>query len=279
MKSDIFIQIVSIVVQNAAYLSCLTWLAWRGERRLGGDAFHLVVAYAAAIWSLSFLVNKLSVPAATAVILVSIIGFLIDLSLGLWVRGLSDQRLLVQVITVALLTLIAFDWATSHTPVSLPVGSASLANLALTCALGVWVLIALHSRSRAGMVLRLGVRNHWAMEYWGRPLPAASVLQVIVAFLCWVPISTIPMITSGLLSSTILKDVAIAILIARVNASRGPLILLAICVMLAALRTGIAFVFVNNAGPPLVEAAVFVCLLVWLRYRGSRTAWRETDGR
>jgi hypothetical protein len=52
-----------------------------------------------------------------------------------------------------------------------------------------------------------------------------------------------------------------------------------VSVTLSALRATVGFAVLNNAGPPLVEAMVFVSLLLWLRYRSSRTSWEEAIGR
>ena len=276
MTLDVFLQLAKIVAQNSAYLACLSWLAWRDERSRGEDAFHLVVIYALAAWLLSVSVARSSVNQLLLVISISILAFVLDVKWPNSSPRMARSKSLVQIIVLASIALIAFDWVTSHTPISFLVSSGSRL-FALLCAFFAWALILTAGKTRAGMMLRLGVRNQWALEYWGRPLPTNFYHIRIASLLCWVPVLTLPLVTTGLLSNTILKDVAIAILIARIAATRGALIVLAASVTLSALRAGVGFAFLSNAGPPLVEIMVFVSLLLWLRYRGSRTAWEEMN--
>jgi len=274
---EILFQAAKIIIQTCAYLASLAWLAWRGERSRGSDAFHLVVAYAAGIWLLSLFIEKFALNEILAMVIASVVAYVIDRQ---WIKRPGDtgsNESLVQVIVVASLALIAFDWATSNTPVSLPIRSIGVSNAALLGALVAWTGILFASRSRASWIIRLGIRNRWAMEYWGRPLPTPSIGLSAIGVLCWVTVLTIPMATTGLLSATILKDVSIAILIARVASSRGPKIIFAACITLAILRTGVGFFVLSNAGPPLVEATIFLCLLLWLRYRSSRTVWESAN--
>ncbi len=278
MSPELPIQIASIVAQNSAYLACLSWLAWRYERSRGADAFHLVVVYALGAWLLSAFTDKLLPGPLLHVGAVSMLAYLLDIWWGEAQPRAGEGKSLVQVIVFASIALIAFDWVTSHTPISLPGGGDSR-HLALLCALVAWVLVLAANKTRAGMMLRLGTSNRWAVEYWDRPLPAASYPIRVARLLCWVPVLTLPLVTTGLLSSTILKDVAIAILIARVAAARGPLIVLAASFTLSILRAAVGFAFLSNAGPPLVEIMVFISMMLWLRYRGSRTEWGEADGR
>jgi hypothetical protein len=263
------------MVQSSAYLASLAWLAWRGERLRGEDAFHLVVAYAFGVWVLSTLVNHTGLHQLPAIIVAGAAAYLID---SVWLkpsRHKKSMSAVVQVIIAASLALIVFDWITSHTPVALPINSVQSRNVALVCAAASWMWIAIDSRNRSNVMLRLGLKNQWAMEYWSRPLPAPSKAQKLIALSCWVAVLTIPMATTGLLSATILRDVAIAILVARVASTRGPVIVIAACTTLAMLRVGVGYAFVSNLGPPLVEGVVFVCLLLWLQYRSSRSAWGE----
>jgi hypothetical protein len=83
------------------------------------------------------------------------------------------------------------------------------------------------------------------------------------------------MTSTGVLSSTLLKDVAIGILLARLGGVRGLTILGAAAATLGFLRIAVSFALVNAAGPPLAEAAVFLVLFFWLRQRGHRTFWGE----
>lgn len=278
MSIGISLQLASVAFQNVAYFACLSWLAWSVERRQGVDAFQLVVAYAVGIWLVALSVEQFNLHVPAAVLMASAVAYAInDLWLNLFKHANSNYSL-VQAIVLASVALIAFDWATSYTPVSLPVRSAGALDFGLLCAFVAWAWVLLNIRSPLGMMLRLGTKNRWAAEYWGIPLAGSSMSLRACGLLCWVAVLTIPMATTGLLSSTILKDVALGILIARVASTRGPIILLAGCATLALLRTAVGFAFVSSAGPPMVEATVFLCLLVWLRYRGSRTPWGEVHG-
>jgi hypothetical protein len=225
------------------------------------------------------LVSKLSVHEIPAILAASTLSYIIDEAWIYWHQKRQSDELLIQVIVTASIALIAFDWATTHTPVSLPFRGVNFQYLALFFSLAAWILIWFFSLSRAGTMLRLGIRNRWAMEYWAQPLPKSPILQKAIVFLCWIPVLTVPVLSTGILSSTILKDVAIAIMIARVVSSRRAQVVLAICVMLGLLRTAAGYTFAGSAGPPIVEAAIFVCLLIWLRYRTSRTAWGEISDR
>jgi len=278
VNSELLLLLFKIIVQNSAYLACLSWLAWRSERRRGVDAFHLVIAYALGVWLVALFVDRLMLHPALAVLIAGITAFFVD---SYWPNTswkADDNMALVQVIVAASIALIAFDWATAHTPISLPVASNDTRNVFFICSVITWVLI-FALKTRANIMLRLGTRNRWAMEYWGRPVPRNLVHITALAALCWLPVLAIPLTTTGLLSSTVLKDVAIAILIARVSGSRGPLIILALSFTLSTLRVGVAFALPNNVGPPMVEAMVFVSLLFWLRRRQSRTAWQEEYAR
>jgi len=272
---DTLYGLLSVVVQSSGYLASLAWLAWRDERLRGEDAFHLVVAYAAGAWLLSFLVNHLGVYQLPAILTAGTAAYLID---GMWLipsRPEKSGPAVVKVIIAATLALIIFDWVTSRTSLTLPINSVQARNATLVCALASWLWIMFYERTRSGVMLRLGIRHQWAMKYWSRPLPEPSVAPKIIGLSCWIAVITIPMATTGLLSGTILKDVAISILIARVASARGAFILLAACATLAALRAAIGYAFVSNVGPPLIEGMVFVCLLLWLRYRSNRSVWGE----
>jgi hypothetical protein len=269
------LQILSVIAQDTAYLASLSWLAWRSERARGDDAFHLVIAFASAVWFLSFLIDLNILPQFLVILISAALGMATD---ALWARmpGRIDSKYtLARVIVAASLALIIFDRATAGTPVALPVGSFGLRNPALLAAGAAWLGIIFHSRSRSGWLLRVGTGNRWAREYWSRPLPVSSDAIKVADYLCWAAVVTLPTATTGILSTTILKDVAISILVARVAAARGAMIVLYACLTLAALRAVARQAFVGNTGHPLVEATIFVCLLIWLRYRGSRTAWRE----
>ena len=96
--------------------------------------------------------------------------------------------------------------------------------------------ILLLNKSRAGIMLRMGRNNRWAMEYWCSPLPDGRIVLAATRAAAWIVVLTVPMASTGLLSSTILKDVAIAILVAQIVSTRGVIVLLAVCTTLALLR-------------------------------------------
>lgn len=272
-------QILNVIGQQTAYMASLSWLAWRSERASGDDALHLIIALGGAVWFFSFLIDLNFFPPVLVILMSAALGNAIDV---FWTRsaGHVDRKYsLARVIVAASLALIVFDWATSHARLSLPSGGFGARNLALLAAGVAWLGILIYSRSRPGWMLRLGARNRWAMEYWARPLPAPPVVVRVFDYLCWVAVLILPMATTGLLSLTILEDVAISILVARLASTRGAMLVLAACLILAALRAAAGFTFVSHVGPPLVEAIVFACLLFWLRCRGRRTAWREPLGR
>lgn len=276
MTTGIYLPLAELVLQNSIYLSCLSWLAWRAERSSGRDAFHLVMAYALSALVLSFLVNQGMLSCLFAAAIACVLSNLIENWMATRYNAADEKESLVVMIVIASLALIAFDWITAHTPISFPIGTVDYRRISWFCAAGAWTLIGVKSKSPAGLMERLGSKNWWAIEFWGRPLPKQPMYVLIISFLCWLPVILVPISTTGLLSSTILKDVTIAITIARVASIRGEAVVLLACVTLAILRAAAGFFFLSNIGPPVVEAAVFLCLLVWLRYRGSRTAWEGT---
>jgi hypothetical protein len=273
-----FLQILSVIAQQAAYIASLSWLAWRSERAHGEDAFHLVIALAGALLLFSLLTGLNLFPQFPVILISGALGYAIDI---FWARRavrLERKYSLARTLVVVSLALIVFDWASSRLPVSLPVsGFGARAMLILAAALA-WLGIFFHHRSRSGWLLRLGTLNRWAMQYWARPMPVPSFAMRAVDYLCWVAVAALPVAETGLRSLAIFKDVAISILVARVASSRGPASILAACFTLSALRAGAGFGLAADVWLPLLEAAFFVCLLLWLR-RGSRTGWGEVLGR
>jgi hypothetical protein len=175
---------------------------------------------------------------------------------------------------VVSLALIVFDWAISRLPAPLPVSGFGARALAIPAAALAWLGIFFHNRSRSGWLLRLGTLNRWAMQYWASPTPLPSYAMRAVDYLCWVAVVALPVAATGLRSLAIFKDVAISILVARVASAHSPLVILAACFTLAALRAGAGLGFAGDVRLPLLEAAFFVCLLLWLR-RSRRTGWRK----
>jgi hypothetical protein len=280
---EIVAQITLIAIQNAAYLSSLSWVAWRGERLSGKDSFHVITIYALGVWLLTW--NELSTVSRFFILpAVCLLCFLLaEIAQHFLIRG-NENAVLVRVVTLSSISLVAFDWLTAHTPVSIAPNSA-LSFGAMVCGAAVWLVVGTTARQAKWLLaLRLGTENSWAMNYWRRDSASETdrtlvLLPRLLSLLCWFPILFIPLATTGLLGGTILKDVAIAILITRVAAARPPIVIFAICLTLALLRAVSAFTITNNAGPPIVEAMIFVTLFGWIRYRGSRTKWGETHAR
>jgi hypothetical protein len=274
----ILLQILSVIAQQAAYTASLSWLAWRSERAHGEDAFHLVIALAGAQLLCSFLTGLNLFPQFPVILISGALGYAIDIFWARTAVRLERKYSLARTLVVASLALIVSDWANSRLPASLPVSGFGARILALLAAALAWLGIFFHHRSRSGWLLRLGTRSRWAMQYWARPTPVPPYAMRAVDYLCWVAVVALPVAETGPRSLTIFKDVAISILVARVASTRGPASILAACFTLAAMRAGAGFGLAGDAWLPLLEAAFFVCLLLWFR-RGSRAGWREVLGR
>lgn len=275
------ISLFVVILQNSAYISCLSWLSWYRERQRGIDSFQLVVAYTIGILFLHFMVDYYDVNSVIAITISAITAYAIDC---LWPSGkkevFNSSHSLIQLLIISLISLVIFDLITSHTPITLPLYYYSfLRNISIIIFLGVWMFIYLWKNTKHGRLINLGIDNRWAAEYWCRPLSIAPAMLILINIIAWFPILIIPLTSTGILSSTILKNVAIAILIARVTSARGPLILLAMGVTLSLLRAVAGYLFLNSIGPLLVEIMVFIVLLIWLRYRNSRTVWKTDNDR
>lgn len=271
-------KLLSIIVQLTAYLSALTWLAWRFERLRGLDAFHLVVAFTLGVLIAHWLASACCGP-FTAIMIGGTFAWGLD---ALWSRPTEADhdggRDIILMIAAATLALLLFDWATEYTPVSF----GHVAGL-VPLAIGVWLvgmaLVALMSAGRRGRVMRLGTRNRWASAYWGRAdaVPLFSVALVSIG--AWFCVLALPLTTTGVLSSTLLKDVAMAVLLARAVGTRGPVIILAVTVTVTVLKVAAGYLITSPIVLPAVDASVFVALFLWLRYRGARSAWSANVAR
>jgi hypothetical protein len=266
-----------ICFEWAVYFGSLSVLAWRAERTTGTDAFHLVVAYAGGACSAAWLLGAASLSPVVGLGIAAVVAAGIESG----ARRLQLERgpiALLATLLVATIALVAFDWATSHTPVSVVRGRGTIRVAgylgAALCSL--WFLL---SPPKRLLVLRLGIRHRWSAEYWARPLPQVTWQEAISFAACWLAIIGVPLATTGLLSATILRDTALGVLVARVCGPRPPALVVVLAVTLAALRTLAGFAFLSSVGPPAVEAAVFAMLLVWAKRRTARSAWEQQLGR
>ena len=269
-------QIIFIVLPMIVYYASLSWLAWRWERTNGEDAFHLVIAFAGGVLTLQQGL-QFGLPVALSIILATFASWGIE---SIWSQGKIEKGTgfaLIRVIVLATVALITFDWITSNQPVELPFNNLVYRHFIVGLSVLTLFYYKFEENSKYGQMLRLGKSNQWAFEYWANPLPVKPFSIVIVSLLCWSTVLVVPISITGILSTTILKDVAIAILIARVVLTRSLFTLVAICTTIAVLRFVAAFVIVSNLGPPVIEAMVFLALLLWIRKKSSRTRWEVLD--
>ncbi len=270
--------LAEITIQGAAYLSALAWLAWRFERLKGIDAFHMVAAFVMGVLFADALATA-GVGPLTAVALGSATAWCIDVVWLRLSRGGTATANIVVMIATASLALLLFDWVTAYVPVALPGAREQLTVLAVIVWLCGAVLITGIAPTQRGRNLRLGRLNQWAPAYWGGVPGYPSVSMGIMSFGAWFCVLALPASTTGLLSSTLLKDVAMAILISRVAGARGAFIILAMALSVAALKVMAGYLVTAPLALPMVDATVFVALFLWLRYRGSRTAWTSDGNR
>lgn len=271
--------LLNVMLQGGLYFGSLSWLAWHFERRNSIDGFHLVIAYVAGALCLDVLWTVSIDPAWLLLLTASSVAWMVDFIWPRFLLGKNGQDTLVLMIAGSSVALLMFDWATAYSPLAIARG---IHNLSLTAGIvaGVcWFIIAADSLSRRGRVVRLGQINRWAVLYWARPEPDANTIYFVARFALWFSVLSFPIVTTGLLSSTMLKDVVLGILMARVVGSRGPIVLFGMAMTLAAMRTGAAYVIVSPLTLPVVEATAFLALLAWLRYRTTRTPWNDAVGR
>lgn len=270
--------LVKIALQSAAYLVALSWLAWSFERTRGYDAFHLVVAFVSGVLVSTFAYER-GLGAMVCVLLGSAVAFAVDRGLGRLASGLLGHGGTVVMIATASLSLLMFDWMTAYTPLTMATEGAELLTLAtIAWCVGAAVVVA-QGRTRLGRNLRLGLHNQWAPAYWGGSAGYHTAALALISAVAWLSVLTYPLATTGLLSSTLLKDVTLGILIARIVGSGHVLRLLGVCTTLATLRVGAAYLVTTPLALPIVDGAVFVALFLWLRYRSDRTAWKSHAAR
>lgn len=267
--------LLSIVAQYAILISCTSLVSWRFQRITDEDAFHIVAS-----WCVGVYVAQATLGALGAVIPAILVGalaaYIVNVACGLFV--ISSRIGLFPVIALAVISLLVFDLATSHAPVAVVLPRWAI--LASCCA-GVvsWSLWWYATRGARGYVLRLGRTSAWAAEYWMKTGSGVSVFEHVALALVWIPIVAIPIGTTGVLSGTIFRVTAAAVVIARVVAARNPFALLGIAITYSVAIVASRFVFLNAVAPIAAEASLFVALLVWLRRRTSRTLWEEQVGR
>jgi hypothetical protein len=268
-----------VALQSLLYFASLSWLAWYFERSKGVDGFHLVIAYAMGALVIENLIGR-SIPCIWCVIaLGAITAWTVDYFWPRLMVNPSGETTLVMMIAGAAVALLVFDWATAFTPLAAGQGARSIVVVASTVAVSCWIFIIVDAQFRRGRILRLGRSNRWSVFYWARPEPKGKAGYQVTRLMLWFCVLGFPVASTGLLSSTMLKDVALAILMARVVGPRGPMVLFGMAIALSGLRTGAGYAVVSPLSLPLVEATVFVVLLSWLRYRTTRTAWSENVGR
>lgn len=266
--------LAAIVAGNTAYFASLALLAWFSERQRGTDAFHMVPCYAAGVW-VAYLFESYQLSTGAALFMATVVASACYVGVELVpARQDSGRSLLVLVIT-ATTALLLFDWATNHTPVSLTYHTSLPLRLSALFALLLWILIVRKRNADATLYLRLGARNRWVLSYWQRQIPNVFVLQLLVAPLCWVAIMQHTLTTTGVLSSTVLKDVALGVLFARIVDTRPMGLLLALSATLSMLRVSAAYAFLSPLAPPLIEFSALMTGFMWLKRRTHRTSWED----
>lgn len=269
--------ILTIIFQSTIYYSGLSWLSWKSERISGYDAFHIVIAFSFGVTIATKFSGESNSTQFLLLFTASAVSYIIDEYWNRFALKFDTKNSLVTMIVCASIFLVAFDWITSHTPVSFSLAFSLNRNVFLIVFVAIWIFVILFRNTRYIKFLCLGKHNIWAMEYWARPLPQKTIIYHILNYAMWVSVLALPLSTTGILSSTILKDVAYAILIARITSSRGLVTLFLISLSLSTLRIFVGYVFLNNAAPVLVDTVIFFCVLGWAQVKGGRTSWRAED--
>lgn len=265
-----------LLLEYVAYMGALSLLAWRWERRSGRDAFGLVAAVAVGVLVVSGLGEGLGLPQTWALLA----GAASASAVFVLVEAATDRfRLsLLEVLFVATAALLAFDGITQHAPVALGSRARQLVPMAGAIAAAVWAWELFAGLQVSRLTRRIGRDGRWALSYWrvGWQSDNAFPWPILLLF---VPVVGLPLATTGVLSTTLLKDVALAILVARVTGSRSPAFLLLAAATLGAARLGVGYLVAGSAGPPLVETAAFIAALFWLRRKGFRAVFGAGAGR
>lgn len=255
-----------LIAEYALYMSALALVAWHTERLTGRDAFALVPALAVG-FGVSVALSS-TFPASNLVALLGPLAAAICFRLCDRIfEAFAPSLLEVLVLVVGVLAI--FDWATQHTPLTLDSVTTPASALIYVFAGLPWLHQFIERNRRGALITRLGTGGAWAATYWGGGLGRARTAPVIV-LLALVPAVLLPLTTTGVLSVTILKDAALAMLFARVCGSRQPVMLLALAATAACLRLGVGFAVASNFGPPVTEAGLYLAGLVWLRSQAFR---------
>ena len=276
MNVEVVIQLLWLSFQVSLYYSAITWVAWSWQQRHAEDAFHFVVALTLSfgIWYLlqerglsGFLLMVLTVPLTQ---------FVADVGLPFRHADADDKLLLLLVAATS--SIVTFDWLTSSQPVNIEGNSTGYRYLSISSAIFLWLLLASYRKSNYLLVLLAGRESNWAFDYWRSNRSAPKWLFFSHLF-CWVTIINYPLSTTGILSLTILKDVSLSVLFARVVAFRGPFVLASLCGTFGMFRTLAGFLFVGGIGPIIVDMAAVITCLLWLHHHSIRTIWNAVDAR
>jgi hypothetical protein len=275
MTAETLSALLRIALLNAAYVTALTWLSWTWYRRTGRDGFENVAAFAVGMMMVHWMAGATGAGAAVTVAAAVAAAFAASSGMLLWAQDEAASRRsgLVGPIVFASVALLTLDAVTSHTPVALmlrgPVYPLVLAGVTLLLVVCIVAVLA----SRYGAVLRLGHGNRWAVPAWCRPEPRPNAWYPASLLVSWALVLTVPLVTTGVLASTILRDVTLGLLLARIAGAGRMVTIMGVSVTLAGLRSAAGYAFVGTAGPPLVEATIFIAILLWISARSARTPW------
>lgn len=260
----------ALLADYLAYMGSMALVAWLWERRSGRDAFGLVTAVSGGVLTVWALDEGTDITSWTKLL----VGSAVASGLFVCIEVATDRfRLsLLEVLFIATVSLLLFDGVTQHSPVALDSNERHMTIELVGVAGFVWMWELLAGGSVSKLTTRIGRDGRWVIPYWRTGLTTGKSVHFYAIFL-FLPIIGLPLTSTGILGSTILKDVALAILLARVTSSRPPAFLLVITGMLGAIRLLFGYFVVGSAGPPLVEATAIVVGLLWLRQKGFRAVF------
>lgn len=266
--------LLQLLAEYVAYMGAMALVAWRWERRTGRDAFGLITALVGGVLAASFLSDGLFLPPWLALT----IGAIGASALFATTEHIFDRHdfSLLGVLYVVTASLLAFDGVTQHSPVAFEVGERGIVPALIVVTALVWSWEVFSGGGVAKLIRRIGYDGRWAISCWRKGLaPHTETAGLVVVLALFLPIVGMPLSTTGILSATLLKDVALAILLARVTGSRPPGFLLAMVMSLGCARLLLGYLFSDSAGPPLVEAGAIIAALLWLRQKGIRAVLTE----
>lgn len=261
--------LLAVSIEYAAQLFCLSLAAWRLERLSGRDAFSLVASLSAGVLLLFFVAPTTFLSAVGSLLA----GGLVATALLIGAEAATERlRLsLMEILVSAIVALLVFDWATEHAPVTFGTAGHLLAwpLVALSATAGLWQLYS--RRGPDALAQRVGSNGAWASRFWRGPISLRG-LETGMTLMLLIPSLGLPVTTTGILSATILKQVALAVLVARITNTRSLPTMVSICCALAIARTAAGYSIAGSAGPPLVEATAFMTGVLWLRRSAFRAA-------